>query len=917
MSLVFKPGRLLIERFRFGPKFAIVGLVLLLPFAALFISNWQSVNADVAQIQQERQGLILIESALRLTQSIQMHRRHVSDALSGNPQAAALQTDARLNVDEKFSDWGAKGADTVTGLGAGRVYEEARSQWVALKSYKLPSTSVEAHDRLVDMLHHYLGLARDGAHLTIDPDATSFYLQDALVKRIPVSSDALERLRASATLAGRQKTLSQDQRVLISVWLSRVQEAEAELQTNLAKAVRNTPTLQSSLGPAINLVRERQALFLQAVKQDVLVPRRIQQQPAVLAALANEAINAHQQLLDQLVPALDQRLLGRIHQLQSRLRLQTTVSVVFLLLGLYLFASLRSSVVGQVKQMRTAVEAIAAGDFSQPLQTSSSDEVGELVSVFDRVRHDLGRRMETEQRLSEQMLRVKIALDNAGTPFRIADQSGTVVYANPQMLEVLRSIEPELKRRNPAFNIDTFVGSSIGNLMANPTEYLSRLDELKSLTLTEMEIGGRFFNITTAPVFNEQGVRLGTVGEWIDRTEQVAVENELAGIVAAAAAGDFSKRVDLRGKSGFFLNLGKSLNQLLETGDNGLHAVADILQSLARGDLTQGLQGDYQGLFAQVQLDANTTAERLCSLVVQIRDAAELINAAAREISAGNADLSSRTEQQASSLEETASSMEQLSATVRQNADSARQANALAASSNVLAMRGGEMVQRVVSTMSEIQVGSNRIADIVGVIDTIAFQTNILALNAAVEAARAGEQGRGFAVVASEVRSLAQRSATAAKEIRELIASSVSKVEDGVMLVHEAGNTISNVVSSFADVARLVTDISNASREQSSGIDQVTQAVGEMDEVTQQNAALVEEAAAAAESLEAQARELVEVVSRFKLEEEGLRTVSASLERPVLSSAVPRRLARGQEPSRGGRPFRPPQGGLDDEWQEF
>lgn len=917
MSIFFKPGRILIEHFRFGPKFAIVGLVLLLPFLVFFVSNWQRVSEDIAHRQQERHGLLLIESAMRFTQSVQLHRRYVRDTLSGLPQASVGQADIRLSADERLSDWSARGAASAAGSGTGRLYEEAKSQWAAFKSSTPTAASLEAHDRLIEVLHHYLSLAGDSANLTVDPDATSFYLQDALIKRVPLSSNALERLRSGAIVAARQKALSPDERIALSVWLSRAQEANDELQTNLTKAIRNTPALQATLGPAVNLVRERHGQFLQAVKQDILGARRIQLEPTVLIALANEAMNTNQLLLDQLVPALDQRLIARIERLESRVKLEALVSAVFLLLGWYLFASLRSSVIGQVTQMRTAVEALAAGNFSQPLESASHDEIGELVTVFDRVRDDLGRRIETEHRLSDQMLRVKIALDNAGTPFRIADQSGTVVYANTQMLDVLRSIEPELKRRNPAFSIENFVGSSIGNLMSNPTEYLHRLEGLRSLALTEMEIGGRFFNITTAPVFNAQGERLGTVGEWIDRTEQVAVENELAEIVAAAAAGDFSKRVNLNGKSGFFLNLGRNLNQLLEACDTGLHAVANVLQSLARGDLTQGLQGDYQGLFAQVQLDANTTTERLCSVVVQIRDAAELINSAAREIAAGNTDLSSRTEQQASSLEETASSMEQLSTTVRQNADSARQANVLAASSNVLAVRGGEMVQRVVSTMSEIQAGSNRIADIVGVIDTIAFQTNILALNAAVEAARAGEQGRGFAVVASEVRSLAQRSATAAKEIRELIANSVSKVEDGVTLVHEAGNTISSVVSSFADVARLVTDISNASLEQSSGIEQVTQAIGEMDDVTQQNAALVDEAAAAAESLEAQARELVEVVSRFKLEEEGLRTVPASLERPVLSSAAPQRLVRGEEASRGGRAYRPPQGGLGDEWQEF
>jgi methyl-accepting chemotaxis protein len=355
----------------------------------------------------------------------------------------------------------------------------------------------------------------------------------------------------------------------------------------------------------------------------------------------------------------------------------------------------------------------------------------------------------------------------------------------------------------------------------------------------------------------------------------------------------------------------------METSSSGLAAVANILNALARGDLSQKMEGDYHGTFGQLKDDTNTTVERLREVVGRIKEATEAINTASQEIAAGNQDLSSRTEEQASSLEETASSMEQLNATVKQNADSARQANELATSSNEIAARGGQMVKQVVDTMIGIQASSQKIADIVGVIDSIAFQTNILALNAAVEAARAGEQGRGFAVVATEVRNLAQRSATAAKEIKLLIGESVDKVEGGARLVNEAGATMDEVVASFQRVAHLVTDITNASREQSSGIEQVTQAVSQMDEVTQQNAALVEEAAAAAESLEEQARGLVQAVSMFKLAE------GTTLPGPALRDATPRQLGGkvgSGETATGGRTAKlPPPHLADDEeeWEEF
>jgi methyl-accepting chemotaxis protein len=286
---------------------------------------------------------------------------------------------------------------------------------------------------------------------------------------------------------------------------------------------------------------------------------------------------------------------------------------------------------------------------------------------------------------------------------------------------------------------------------------------------------------------------------------------------------------------------------------------------MAIGDLSQKIDSDYKGMLGVLKNDANSTVDNLQQIISSIKESTDAINTAAKEIASGNQDLSSRTEEQASSLEETASSMEQLTSTVKQNADNARQANELAGTAQQVAVKGGEVVGQVVDTMSAIHQSSSKIADIIGVIDGIAFQTNILALNAAVEAARAGEQGRGFAVVATEVRNLAQRSAAAAKEIKGLISDSVEKVETGNKLVDQAGRTMEEVVSSIKRVAKIMGDISDASREQSSGIEQVSLAVSQMDEVTQQNAALVEEAAAAAESLEEQAHNLAQAVSVFAL----------------------------------------------------
>ena len=326
---------------------------------------------------------------------------------------------------------------------------------------------------------------------------------------------------------------------------------------------------------------------------------------------------------------------------------------------------------------------------------------------------------------------------------------------------------------------------------------------------------------------------------------------------------------------------------------NSLTEAIKISETVAAGDLTTDIKVTSNDEAGKLLQALKNMSDSLKNIVGEVRTGTDMITAASTEIATGNLDLSSRTEQQAGSLEETASSMEELTSTVKQNADNARQANQLAVSASEVAIKGGNVVSQVIHTMSDINDSSKKIVDIIGVIDSIAFQTNILALNAAVEAARAGEQGRGFAVVASEVRNLAQRSASAAKEIKSLIDNSVEKVEAGSKLVDQAGKTIQEIVESVKRVSDVVSEISAATQEQTAGIDQINIAITEIDETTQQNAALVEQAAAAAASMQDQAQNLLQVVSVFKIN--GIGAGSASLNVPVKSAPKP--VARSASPA--------------------
>ncbi|VTU21881.1 Serine chemoreceptor protein [Variovorax sp. PBS-H4] len=399
-------------------------------------------------------------------------------------------------------------------------------------------------------------------------------------------------------------------------------------------------------------------------------------------------------------------------------------------------------------------------------------------------------------------------------------------------------------------------------------------EQLQALEARYLPIAGKVVSLATSAK-TEDAVRaltqecmplLTQVIAHVTAFEKLLKEGSDQSVAAAQAAYGNAKWVIML-ISGLSLLAGVATAVLLTRSiTRPLNAAVAVAQTVASGDLSSRVVANSRDETGQLMQALRDMNDSLAKVVGEVRSGTDTIATASGQIASGNQDLSSRTEEQASSLEQTAASMEQLTGTVKQNADNARQANQLAVSASEVAVKGGDVVSQVVDTMASIHASSKKIVDIIGVIDGIAFQTNILALNAAVEAARAGEQGRGFAVVASEVRNLAQRSAAAAKEIKGLIDDSVGKVDAGTALVGEAGKTMEEIVASVRRVTDIMGEITSASQEQTAGIEQVNQAIAQMDQVTQQNAALVEQASAAAQSMQEQAGGLSQVVSVFRLE---------------------------------------------------
>ena len=465
------------------------------------------------------------------------------------------------------------------------------------------------------------------------------------------------------------------------------------------------------------------------------------------------------------------------------------------------------------------------------------------------------------QQASEAALeanRIKQALDNVSTFALVCDKQHNVIYLNHSMQDKLL----QLSERYATISPDALKNAPLRRLLNDDASLVEQFDNTNKRA--QLTIGEAIFDCAVNLIVDERGEVLGSVLELVDRTAEISAEKEIDAIVVSAASGDLSVRVSESGKSGFILKLSSGLNKLVSISEKIIAETSEVLEGVANGDLSHKLEGDYQGAFASLQRDINATVDKLTEVVADINQSAATITDSAADIAAGNMQMTDRTQNQAAALEETSASMEEMTSSVKGTAQNASEANRIATDAQHLAIKGGEVCEQSITSMAAIEDASKKINDIIGVIDEIAFQTNLLALNASVEAARAGEQGRGFAVVASEVRNLAQRSASAAKEIKDLILDSVNKVQDGTVLVNQSGQTLQDIIAAVTSVKESIMEIATATDEQSTGVAQVSQAIVEMEDATQQSAAFVEETSASADSMATEAQQMQAQLQFFK-----------------------------------------------------
>jgi len=811
-----------LSRLKLWQKLALLVVAMAIPSALLGVFYLGGANSQVALAKDEIEGAKYVQALGGMLAEAANHRSRLFAVLTGDAtgrdQVSASESEMQRHIDEVDASDSQVGARFKVSEG----WSAIKSDWDRLKNEgaKLsPDEAVARHNVLLDHIQK-LGesvAARSG--MTVDPSPETAVLIQIATRNVPAALIASGNVRWYAGRATIKGYLGGDDRMAINLYHETFTEHFDAAARDLDRASDDAKT---RVRPKVEAARAAFSSFFGTVKEKILDAQKMEITPADVNSAARDVSSTLKELSDVSYATMNTAVQQRLSQVTTWRNLTSTITTLALACALALSWLITRSLAKPLAHAIDVFGNISSGKYDNEIRQNGLDEAAQVLTALGEMQSKLRTQIDSERAVAAENTRIRQALDKVSTSVVLADGHNQIIYLNETAQTTFARNQHEIRKSLPGFDAHRLRGSNLDVLSTDPSQQRRALDTLSGSDTQERVLGSCTFRTISNPVVSDKGERIGTVMEWTDRTPEVAVEKEMQTMLTAVIDGDLGKRIDLHGKTGFFEAMSRGVNQF---------------------------------------------ADNMAEVVSKVKTVAAEVHRGADEISTGNANLSQRTEEQSSSLEETASSMEEMTTTVKQNADNAGQANQLAMAARDQAEKGGSVVSQAVKAMSDINDASKKIADIIGVIDDIAFQTNLLALNAAVEAARAGEQGRGFAVVASEVRSLAGRSATAAKEIKELIQDSVRKVEDGSVLVTQSGQTLEKIVASVKKVSDIVAEIAAASREQSSGIEQVNRAVMQMDELTQQNAALVEQATAASQAMAEQVRGLNQMLDRYRVKE--------------------------------------------------
>ncbi len=838
-----------------GAKITVIMALMLLPIGHLTLLFVQQVRKDIAFSSQEVTGARLL-----------------SDVWG----AVATATSPGASADRL--------ASAAQSVSARQSAADALDAGEPLKAFARLLAEGRDKNPIWDAGQAAIQRIADASNLTLDPDVDSYYTMDVVTVRLPelvIARAALQDAMQPA-LATVGKLPSRQQDALVEA-ATRYALALASVRSSLASAVAGNT--DGSLAAALSGARgafdaaatlvARQAATLRedhALDRPVSLTRA--EVDAAASGLSTAADGLWRSAQTQLVRLIATRIDGFEHRATRDLAIAGFAALVALAFAFVFIRSIRNPLADLVATLRRH----EANDYSQPVAHGElRNEIGAIARAIDQGRLEAGRSALTVS-----------AMNQSPTMLMITDPAERITFISASLLRMLQQLEPSFREASPDFRVEAMLGQHIDCYRANANLKRQLILDNGQVRKVRYDVAGEAIMVDMAYINDGDGKTIGHTLIWRNVTADLRSEAEVAAVVDAARQGDFSARLSVDDKDGFVRDIAIGLNQVSAVVEQSTADFAQAMQAVAAADLTRSVTGEYHGVFATLKSAINETVDRLSATVRTIQLTSADVGLAAREINMGANDLSKRTEEQASSLEETAATTEQLAASVKASAQASRNAAAIADEAMKAAQNGGAIAGQAVDAMARIETASTKISDIIRVIDDIAFQTNLLALNAAVEAARAGDAGKGFAVVASEVRTLAQRSSEAAKDISALISSSNTEVGEGVKLVRQAGDQLSQILSASQKVAATIAEISAASSEQANGIDEMSQAVAHLDEMTQQNAALSEQSAASAGSLSGRIGQLNDLVAAFKTGPDGAQAASHAA--PHGAASEPARL---------------------------
>ncbi len=823
------------NRLGLGKKLGAVVIALLMSIITLTVMLVFEKEKAINFAGRELTGIEYIIPVRQLSADIAVYRGLTNAYLNGKKSYKNKLVIARARVVKDIRVIDIINARLGKSLKVNDLWQNIKSEWnsLELKSGIMQAKeSFSKHSVLIKNVINLISKIGDGSNLILDQKLDSNYLMDVAVLKIPLLSDELGRLRGlgagilsvgklTASEKERLRNLSDNAKFIIGKTIDSVK-----------LAIVNNTTIEPVLHKELNAFKISTSTFINSVNQHIVTADQYNYDTTALFNEGTDAINKSADLFKASSTELIELLKNRISGLKNSMYWSIGLVVIIVILIVMLSIRVVRSITASTHQVLNVFDSINAGKFDNDITVKAQDETGKMLDELKALQTRLGFDIKTARDSATESGRIKTALDVAKTNIMLADVNNNIIYMNDAVKTLFTDIKDEIASVIPEFNINSLFGKNIDTLYEKLSQQKNILNDLKATYMGKMSVAGVDLQITANPVYDDNGQRQGLVVEWENQTAQNKVIDHM---LAAAEKGNFSKFNTGNNKDVNYIALASSINKVLGLTEKNISVVVDALSHLSEGNLKYKIEGNYKGVFAELQTSVNTTIEKITSVIVSVQGNANTAAVSSSRVSDSAKQIGLGSSEQAASLEEISSAMEQMTANIRQSADNAGQTEQIAQKVAADANTSGESVTKAVTAMKSI-------AEKISIIEEIARQTNLLALNAAIEAARAGEHGKGFAVVASEVRKLAERSQKAAGEISELSSTTVDVAE-------KAGKSLVDLVPDIQKTAELVQEISVAAREQDTGANEINTALQQLDMVVQQSASSSEQLASAAGQL--------------------------------------------------------------------